>query len=436
MSIIKGKTNVVAGFGGIKRPLGEVYFSQSSLATDNPGALPGWTGEYYENGKTLFPDLYNFVKAHSELQVTKAQYDNAIATYGECPKYVVDENGGTTTGTITVYGWLASGSTFYTKTRNPVAGDSVWPSTDTTQESIYTVISLSNDTLTFSGPTKEWSGTYSTTTTGTGLVTTSGTSLRLPKYQTTGRHLVKKEVNGNDWYALYSDGWLEQGGYFANPQTIGTTAITETFWKPYATPPTLLFGNMSTRQQGAYDSEHYPYNVTATGFTHKNVQPQGQGTRWYAFGYAADTPMENVMYPWVVAYTSAIPASTAQAAEFQQGLSGKADTNLGNLSTAGKDLASGLGIPGSTYTEFAVGASHATYTADYDCWLFLQYNITTNNIGYVNVVQNNHTDQKVYNGEAYNSVYFFTPIKAGTFNINYANANFLQARLFHLKGQE
>ena len=92
MSIIKGTNQIVAGFGGTKRCIGEVYFSQSSLATDNPGALPGWTGEYYENGKTLFPDLYNFVKAHSELQVTKAQYDSAIATYGECPKYVVDEN--------------------------------------------------------------------------------------------------------------------------------------------------------------------------------------------------------------------------------------------------------------------------------------------------------------------------------------------------------
>ena len=78
MSIIKGTNQIVAGFGGTKRPLGEVYFSQSSLATDNPGALPGWTGEYYENGKTLFPDLYNFVKAHSELQVTKAQYDSAF----------------------------------------------------------------------------------------------------------------------------------------------------------------------------------------------------------------------------------------------------------------------------------------------------------------------------------------------------------------------
>ena len=252
MSIIKGKTNVVAGFGGTKRPLGEVYPSQSSLATDNPGALPGWTGEYYENGKTLFPDLYNFVKAHSELQVTKAQYDNAIAIYGECPKYVVDENA-------------------------------------------------------------------------------AQTSLRLPKHKNSGRYLVKKEVNGNDWYNLYSDGWLEQGGYFANPQTIGTTAITETFWKPYATPPTLLFGIMSTRHKAAYDSEHYPYNVTATGFTHENVQPIGQGTRWYAFGYAAATPMENIKYPWIVSFTAAVPASTAQAAEFTNALSGKANTDLSNI---------------------------------------------------------------------------------------------------------
>lgn len=378
MSIIKGTNQIVAGFGGTKRPLGEVYFSQSSLATDNPGALPGWTGEYYENGKTLFPDLYNFVKAHSELQVTKAQYDNAIATYGECPKYVVDENSGTTTGTITVYGWLASGSTFYTKTRNPVAGDSVWPSTDTTQESIYTVISLSNDTLTFSGPTKEWSGTYSTTTTGTGLVTTLGTSLRLPKYQKTGRYLIKKEVNGNNWYNLYSDGWLEQGGYFANPSTIGTGAITETFFKPYSTPPTVLFGNMSTRHNAAYDSEHYPYNVTATGFTHENVQPEGQGTRWYAFGYAAATPMENIMYPWISAYTSAIPASTAQAAEFQQALSSKADTSLSNLSTAGKDLASGLGMPSNRYIDLTLGASSSSYTAPANGYFVVRVPFTGN----------------------------------------------------------
>ena len=211
--------------------LGQLVWGQSALAPDNPGCLPGWTGEYYENGKTLFPDLYNFVKAHSELQVTKTEYDTALTLFGACPKYVVDEVEG---------------------------------------------------------------------------------SLRLPKYASNKRQLVKKEANGNDWYALYSDGWLEQGGYFGNPSTV-------------------LFGNMSHRKNAAYDSEHYPYDVTANGFTHENVQPQGQGTRWYAFGYADNTPMENIMYPWIVSFTAAVPASTVQAAEFTGALSGKANTDLSNV---------------------------------------------------------------------------------------------------------
>lgn len=232
--------------------IGQLVWSQSSLAKDNPGCLPAWTGEYYPNAAALYPDFYAWVKSHPELCKTKAEYDSAIATYSKCPYYVADEAEG---------------------------------------------------------------------------------SLRLPKHKNSGRYLVKKEVNGNDWYALYSDGWLEQGGYFANPQTIGTTAITETFWKPYATPPTLLFGNMSARNLAAYDSEHYPYDVTTTGFTHKNVQPEGQGTRWYSFGYAANTPLENILYPWIVAYTAAIPASVAQATEFTGALAGKANADLSNCPT-------------------------------------------------------------------------------------------------------
>lgn len=279
--------------------IGQLVWSQSSLAKDNPGCLPAWTGEYYPNAAALYPDFYAWVKSHPELCKTKAEYDSAIAAYGECPYYVVDEN-------------------------------------------------------------------------------TAQTSLRLLKRKNSGRYLVKKEVNGNDWYALYSDGWLEQGGYFANPQTIGTTAITETFWKPYATPPTLLFGNMSTRHQAAYDSEHYPYNVTATGFTHENVQPIGQGTRWYAFGYAAATPMENIKYPWIVSFTAAVPASTAQAAEFTGALAGKANTDLSNLSADGKDIASGLGMPSNRYIDLTLGASGTKYTAPANGWFAVRVPFTGN----------------------------------------------------------
>ena len=341
MSIIKGTNQIVAGFGGTKRCIGEVYFSQSSLATDNPGALPGWTGEYYENGKTLFPDLYNFVKAHSELQVTKAQYDSVIATYGECPKYVVDENSGTTTGTITVYGWLAKGSTFYTKARNPIAGDSVWTSTDTTQETDYTVISLSNDTLTFSGPTREWSGTYSTTTTGTGIVTTSGTSLRLPKYAN-----YIKMANSTEGIKNIEAGLPNIEGEFKGEYTI-------------------LKKDNSTNS-GAIKSV---YSQNAGKYGASTANPE------WGYGFVFDasnsnpiygksstvTPASTTLYPWVVAYTAAIPASTAQAAQFQQGLSGKADTDLSNVSSTVKaslldllamDTTRGVSLPsGTTLTQ-------------------------------------------------------------------------------------
>lgn len=250
MSIIKGTDNIVAGFGGTKRCIGEVYFSQSGLASDNPGALPGWTGDYYENGKTLFPDLYNFVKAHSELQVTKAQYDSAIATYGECPKYVIDEN-------------------------------------------------------------------------------TAQTSLRLPKYARNKRQLVKKEVNGNDWYALYSDGWLEQGARYETNVNIENI----TFFKPFARVPLVLTSVQSTSRTSYNDFGIDVYNLTTTGFTKQALRAVGKGWGWEAKGYAAGTPMGNIKYPWVCAYNAAIPASTAQAAEFQQALTGKANADLSNCPT-------------------------------------------------------------------------------------------------------
>ncbi len=74
--------------------IGQLVWSQSSLAKDNPGCLPLWTGEYYTNASTLYPDFYAWVKSHPELCKTKAQYDEALSAYGECPYYVADEVAG------------------------------------------------------------------------------------------------------------------------------------------------------------------------------------------------------------------------------------------------------------------------------------------------------------------------------------------------------
>lgn len=243
-----------------RRPLGEVYFSQSSLATDNPGALPGWTGEYYENGKTLFPDLYNFVKAHSELQVTKAQYDSAVAAFGECPKYVVDEN-------------------------------------------------------------------------------TAQTSLRLPKYSRSHGTVIKeKKPTSVDptWYRQWSDGWLEQGGIVAGNGVYGLTTVT--LLKPYSSVNYIVKANIlwdtgwytapgPAGLQGVTDAASIPTNYTTISFALQSYTTH----KWEAKGQGADDVQENTLYPWISAYTSAVPASTAQAAEFTNALTGKANTDLSNV---------------------------------------------------------------------------------------------------------
>lgn len=74
---------------------GAVYYSQSSLGTDNPGALPLFTGETIASANTVYPDFWAWVTSHTELQCTAAQYASALETYGECPYYVLDASAGT-----------------------------------------------------------------------------------------------------------------------------------------------------------------------------------------------------------------------------------------------------------------------------------------------------------------------------------------------------
>ena len=264
MSIIKGKTNIVAGFGGTKRCIGEVYFSQSSLASDNPGALPGWTGEYYENGKTLFPDLYNFVKAHSELQVTKAEYDSAITSYGECPKYVVDEN-------------------------------------------------------------------------------TAQTSLRLPKYA----NYIK--MAGTEGITQKGAGLPNVTGYLASIDTNGKWGLIA---NASADDYNTNSGAFRAQNNGSYTQSVSTGKGVASGDLYFDASKSN------AIYGASDTvtPAHTTLYPWISAYTSAVPASTAQAAEFTGALSGKANTDLSNvLSNIDYVVESQVNSDGSWYRKYKSG---------------------------------------------------------------------------------
>ena len=188
--------------------IGQLVPSQSNLATDNPGCLPLWMGEYYANASTLYPDFYAWVKSHPELCKTKAEYDAAIATYGECPYYVADE---------------VSGSLRLPKLAN--------------------YIKMANNT---EGITQK----------GAGLP-----NITCPLYNEDGAE----------------NNHLADGGNSAGGKTWSASAFNS------------IYGAADTVQ-----------------------------------------PAHTTFYPWVCAFNAAVPASTAQAAEFTGALAGKANADLSN----------------------------------------------------------------------------------------------------------
>ena len=150
------------------------------------------------------------------------------------------------------------------------------------------------------------------------------------------------------------------------------------------------------------------------------------------------TPASTTLYPWVVAYTAAIPASTAQAAEFQQGLSGKADTNLGNLSTSGKDLASGLGMPSNRYTDLTLGASGSIYTAPANGFIALYYN-TNADFSYCHLYNGStsYGTTAVYDHNALGGLYQGIEVRGGSqFSIIYSGLEILIFRFIYAEGAE
>lgn len=90
MSIYLGTTKI-SGAYTIAKNIGEVFYSQSSSAADNPGGLPLFTGEMISNANQLYPQFYNWLLSHSELCTTNSAYETSITNWGLCSYYVVDD---------------------------------------------------------------------------------------------------------------------------------------------------------------------------------------------------------------------------------------------------------------------------------------------------------------------------------------------------------
>ena len=96
------------------------------------------------------------------------------------------------------------------------------------------------------------------------------------------RTVIETYVNGNAWYRVWSDGWIEQGGYATTPS--GGGSFTINLNKAFSTTNYQIIANAVS---DASVVQYYPYaqfkGRTTSSF--KAVFYPNVGFYWYAYGY-------------------------------------------------------------------------------------------------------------------------------------------------------
>lgn len=132
-----------------------------------------------------------------------------------------------------------------------------------------------------------------------------------------------------------------------------------------------------------------PYTNRTAGDGTNNPQQYGFDASRCSAVYGRSntvTPAHTTLYPWVCVFNSAVPASTAQATQFQAALTSKADVDLTNVDATGTSSSAGWAMPSSTYDNLTLGASGSSYTAPANGWFML----FINNISYPGFIQLNN----------------------------------------------
>ena len=129
-------------------------------------------------------------------------------------------------------------------------------------------------------------------------------------------------------------------------------------------------GNDTTKNNGAIypasrttaDGDYWVFNIQNRGDFYKFGFDASRSSSVYKDG-AKVNPDHVVYRAYVVLYASAAEASVAQAAEFMTALGGKANVDMSNVNTVGKEFISTQSKSSNRYVDLELGASEATYVA-------------------------------------------------------------------------
>ena len=126
------------------------------------------------------------------------------------------------------------------------------------------------------------------------LIDTTAAKFRLPLINGE-RTLVSTYKEGTQWYNLYSDGYIEQGGEFHNSGSDRDVVIS--FLKPFIDTNYIIDKTIGIT--GRYTSSATPqcystWNYTNSSFTARAYQDEGLHTfRWMANGYSSIVPLSD-----------------------------------------------------------------------------------------------------------------------------------------------
>ena len=121
---------------------------------------------------------------------------------------------------------------------------------------------------------------YAKTSDLSSYATTSSLSSYLKSSDVKG-YVSSSAKSTSGWYIKYSNGLILQGGSLS-----ATTNITTiTFSTPFSSIPSVYLTRATTRGQGSYDNELYPYTISNSNFSYKMNPTEVSNATWFAIGY-------------------------------------------------------------------------------------------------------------------------------------------------------
>lgn len=217
------------------------------------------------------------------------------------------------------------------------------------------------------------------------ILDTENARFKLPRTQK--RKLIRavKGLPDKGWYNLYSDGWVEQGGFcnmLKEPKTINLfVPMADKNYDVIVSATRGSANNDIIITAIAPDTLRTTTSIVAYDVTtdNKTVSYQSYSADWVVYGYANASVLANEPVQYEYYYVGNFERSAIEqtAGINAEQFNSKVDIDLQNVSDDGKVLIANQAMPSDRYIDLTLGASGSTYTAPANGW----YTICSKNDG-------------------------------------------------------